>query len=58
MFPIEIDGDDVVVRNVTVTCFGGDHDAGDNGETESGILTRGAPDLLGCALPIRSTERA
>ncbi len=54
----EIDGVDLVIRNVTGTCFGGDHDTGDNGQTESGIPTAGNPGLLGCALPIRSTERA
>lgn len=58
MFTIEIDGADVVVRNVTVTCFGGDYDTGDNGETESGVRTRGNPGIMGCALPIRSTEAA
>lgn len=59
MFKIEIDGEDVVVRNVIVTAFGGGHDLGDNGQTESGVLNNGSnPTLLGCALPIRSTERA
>ncbi len=55
----EIDGDDLVVRNVKATCFGGAFDAGDNGETESGVMNDGRdPKLLGVALPIRSTERA
>ena len=59
MFQIEKDGDDIVVRNVVVTAFGGGHDLGDNGRTESGIMNDGSnPKLLGCALPIRSTESA
>lgn len=59
MFSIEIDGEDVVVRNVVVTCFGGAYDKGDNGQTESGVKNDGSnPNLIGCALPIRSTEKA
>lgn len=37
----QIDGNDIVVRNVIATCFGGKFDAGDNGQTESGILNDG-----------------
>lgn len=56
---VEIDGADLVVRNVRATCFGGAYDAGDNGETESGIMNDGRdPNLMGVALPIRSTEHA
>lgn len=56
---IEIDGKDVIVRNVIVTAFGGGNDAGDNGETESGVMNDGRdPKLMGCALPCRSTEAA
>lgn len=56
---VVIDGDDLVVRNIVATCFGGEFDAGDNGQTESGIMNDGSdPDLMGIALPIRSTERA
>jgi hypothetical protein len=54
-----VDGDDIVVRNIIATCFGGGHDAGDNGQTESGVHNDGRdPSLLGVALPIRSLERA
>ncbi|MDR3406399.1 MAG: hypothetical protein P4L99_28195 [Chthoniobacter sp.] len=54
-----IDGQDIVVRGVLATCFGGGHDQGDNGETESGIPNDGRnPHLLGVALPIRSIEAA
>lgn len=55
----EVDGEDLVVRNIKATCFGGADDAGDNGETESGIMNNGSdPKLMGVALPIRSTEAA
>lgn len=54
-----IDGNDVIVRNVLATSFGGGFDKGDNGETESGVMNDGRdPHLMGCALPIRSTEHA
>ncbi len=54
-FTAEIDGEDIVVRGVRATCFGGDSDPEDNGETASGVRTKGNPDLLGCALPRRYT---
>ncbi len=55
----EIDGNDLVVRNIRATCFGGKYDSGDDGQTESGILNDGSdPTLMGIALPIRSTEKA
>lgn len=53
-----VDGDDLVVRNIIATCFGGKYDAGDNGETESGVANDGSNDILQVALPIRSTEAA
>lgn len=56
---VKVDGDDLVVRCVKVTAFGGGHDTGDDGRTESGLMNDGRdPHLLGCALPIRSTEAA
>lgn len=55
----EIDGDDLVVHSIRATCFGGAHDSGDDGETESGVLNNGSnTKLMGIALPIRSVERA
>ena len=55
----EVDGPDLVVRNITASCFGGAYDSGDDGRTESGVLNDGSdPHLLGVALPIRSTEAA
>jgi hypothetical protein len=56
---VEIDGKDLVVRNIEATCFGGAYDSGDNGETESGVFNDGSDKaLLGIALPIRSIEKA
>lgn len=49
----QIDGPDIVLYNVRATAFGGDSDAGDNGETASGYNTKGHPGLIGCALPMR-----
>ena len=55
----EVDGPDLVVRNISASCFGGAYDSGDDGQTESGILNDGSdPELMGVALPIRSTEAA
>ena len=59
---VRVDGDDLVVRAIHATCFGGKFDTGDNGQTESGILNNGFPTAdaypMGVALPIRSTEAA
>lgn len=52
-----VDGDDLCVDNILATCFGGQYDSGDDGQTESGVLNNGSdPTLMGIALPIRSTE--
>lgn len=51
-FSVEIDGDDLVVRDTDATFFGGDDDPEDNGETASGIMTKGNPLCMGCALPV------
>ena len=51
-FTARVEGDDLVVRNVRATWFGGAHDPDDNGQTASGVSTRLHPDLLGCALPM------
>lgn len=55
----QIDGADLVVRNITASCFGGAYDSGDDGQTESGVMNDGSdPSLMGVALPIRSVEAA
>jgi len=51
-FKVTVDGDDLLVDPARATWFGGDSDPEDNGETASGVMTKGHPDLLGCALPI------
>jgi hypothetical protein len=47
-----IDGDDVLVENARMTCFGGSDDPQDSGETASGISTKRNPDLAACSLPM------
>lgn len=48
----EIDGEDIVIRDATASWFGGDDDPQDNGETASGVLTKGHPELVGFSLPM------
>jgi hypothetical protein len=55
---VEVDGKDLVVRNIKATCFGGKYDKGDNGQTESGVPNDGKKYRPQCALPIRSIEAA
>jgi hypothetical protein len=51
-FPVVRCGDDLVAPRSAATWFGGDHDPDDNGQTASGVPTKGNPTLLGCALPL------
>lgn len=51
------DGDDLVILNAVVTCFGGTNDKMDSGETASGVSTKN-PKTLGCALPRRYKGRS
>ena len=51
-FVVEVEGADLVVRNIMATWFGGASDPQDDGETASGISTRANPWLVGCALPM------
>ena len=51
-FSAFVDGNDIVVSDVTATCFGGANDPQDNGETASGIRTKNSPTLKACALPM------
>jgi hypothetical protein len=57
-FSVLVDGDDLVVKNVRATAFGGYDDAGDNGETASGMMTKHTPEPFGCALPILPNTNA
>ena len=50
---LRVDGDDLVVDSTQASWFGGDNDPQDSGETASGVLTKGHPDLLACSLPMR-----
>ena len=51
-FVARIDGEDLVVENVSCTFFGGADDPMDNGSTASGLSTKDDPDIRGCALPM------
>jgi hypothetical protein len=56
-FDVFIDGEDSVVNDVRVTCFGGTSDPQDNGDTASGISTKD-PAVRGVALPRRYTGKS
>ena len=51
-FVAQVEGDDIVVRNVVATWFGGPNDPNDSGETASGVRTDTNPLPDGCALPM------
>lgn len=50
---VEVFGDDLVIRDVKATCFGGSSDRMDNGMTASGFPTKGHDEFVGCSLPMR-----
>lgn len=56
-FTIRIDGADLVVDNILVTCFGGAFDPQDDGQTASGISTKD-PTVDAVSLPMRDDEDA
>jgi hypothetical protein len=47
---LNFSGDILIVG--TASWFGGDNDPDDDGQTASGLVTKGNPTLMGCALPI------
>lgn len=51
-FAVLVQGNDLILTNVIATAFGGDSDPQDNGETASGVNTKGNPNILGCSLPL------
>lgn len=51
-FTAEIVGDDIVLRNVRATCFGGSNDPQDTGETASKLSTKDFPWLAAVSLPM------
>lgn len=66
IFVVTVEGHDLVVKGKSVnsingvraTCFGGDHDSEDSGDTASGLLTKGHPNLMGCSLPMSGKHEA
>lgn len=52
-FTAEVDGDDIVVRNVKSTRWGGADDAEDGGMSASGLSTVAHPEYQGVSLPMR-----
>ena len=56
-FTATIDGEDICVRGKNTTWFGGDNDPMDSGGTASGLITKGHPELMGCALPMQIGPR-
>lgn len=54
-FTAKREGSDILVENVRATCFGGDADPQDSGETASGLSTIKFKWLAAVALPMRYT---
>lgn len=52
---IGFDGGDIITCGMASN-FGGDNDPMDDGETASGIMTKGNPLVLGCALPMPTSN--
>jgi len=53
-----IDGDDIVVDDIAITCFGGGFDPQDDGSTASGINTKRVPNIAAVSLPMDIGERS
>lgn len=49
-FTARIDGDDIVVDDIVITCFGGAFDPQDDGRTASGVNTKSDPSILGVSV--------
>ena len=56
-FNAAISNDDIVVHDQIATWFGGDDDPQDDGETASGVNTKGSPKLIGCSLPMDGFQK-
>jgi len=54
-FTVEVDGEDLVVRNIVITCFGGGFDPQDTGSTASGLSTLG-DHICGVSLPMNGLQ--
>ena len=57
-FTAEKSGPDILVKSTTATWFGGANDPLDNGQTASGLPTKGNPFMVGCSLPLRDRSRS
>lgn len=57
-FEVRVVGADLVIDGTTATWFGGDADPDDNGETASGVRTKGNRGVMGCALPVVGGHRS
>ena len=53
---VRVEGDDLVVSNARVTCFGGANDPQDNGETASGLSTKQFPWIAAASLPMDASK--
>lgn len=51
-FTARVDGGDIVVENVLATCFGGNDDPNDSGDTASGLSTKNNPAIQGVSIPM------
>jgi len=54
-FTVAVDGDDLVVKDIVITCFGGGFDPQDTGSTASGVSTLG-DHVCGVSLPMRGQD--
>lgn len=57
-FVAVVDGDDIVVSDVVITCFGGGFDPQDDGSTASGINTKRNPNIAAVSLPLDFGDRS
>jgi len=51
-FHAYIDGADIVVEDIVITCFGGAYDPQDDGRTASGVNTKRNPNIAAVSLPM------
>ena len=49
-FSARIDGADIVVEEIVITCFGGAYDPQDDGQTASGVNTKASPSVEGVSI--------
>jgi hypothetical protein len=54
-FCVNIDGNDLVINDIVITCFGGAYDPQDDGSTASGLSTKN-PTIAGCSVPMNGLQ--